>query len=399
MNRLTIAKIKKLEKPGLYGDGGTLYLAVARGGSKSWIQRVVIGGKRREIGLGGYPVVPLAKARKRAFENRQKIDDDRDPLEEKRKAKRKAATPTFREAALAYFEANKAGWKNAKVVASWVQQMDKHVFPKIGDLTVDRIGREDVLRVLIPIWTEKPETGRKVRQRIKVTLAWAEAHGFVERNVAGEAIDGALPTMRRARKNFRALPHAEVAAALDTIEGSGSSLSAKLAFRFLVLTAARSGEVRGATWDEIDLDARLWTIPKTRMKAGAEHRVPLSDAAMAVLERARELPDETGLVFPSATKRAAMSDMTLMKALRDNGLAERATVHGFRSSFRDWAADTGKPRELAEAALAHTVGGVEGAYFRSDLFDRRRDLMAAWAAYLTGEGAKVVRLRTVREQR
>ena len=184
---------------------------------------------------------------------------------------------------------------------------------------------------------------------------------------------------------MRALPYRDVAGALDTIEQSGASIAAKLALRMLILTATRSGEIRGAEWQEIDLENRAWIIPAERMKSARAHRIPLSDEAIKVLEQARILRDKSGLVFPSPAKPGnAMSDMTLTKVLRATGLAERATVHGFRSSFRDWCADTGKPREIAEAALAHVVGGVEGSYFRSDLFDRRRLLMGQWAEYITG---------------
>lgn len=197
--------------------------------------------------------------------------------------------------------------------------------------------------------------------------------------------------MRRLKQHLRALPYAEVGAALETVQGD---TAARLCLQLVILTAVRSGEARAATWDEIDIEARTWTIPATRMKAGAEHRVPLSDAAVAVLDKARVLADGSPLVFPSPMKRGhSLSDMALTKMLRDSDLAERTTVHGFRSSFRDWCAETGKPREIAEAALAHTVGGVEGAYFRSDLFERRRRLMGAWAAFLAGDRAKVVAIR------
>ena len=389
MGRLTAAKARSLSKPGLHGDGGTLYLAVAPGGSKSWIQRLTIHGKRRDIGLGGFLLVSLAEARHKAFENRRLAWADGDPLA----AKRRARVPTFREAAERTFEANRPRWRNAKVVKNWLQQLERHAFPVLGNMDVDRIGREDVLRVLTPIWTVKPETARKLRQRIRATLRWAEAHGHVAYNVAGEGIDGALPAMPAVREHYRALPYREVAAALETATASRASLAAKLCLRFLVLTAARSGEARGATWDEIDLDAREWRIPANRMKAGVEHRVPLSEAALGTLEQARPLRDASGLIFPSPTKPGrTLSDMTLTKVLRTTGLAERTTVHGFRSSFRDWCAETGKPRELAEAALAHVVGGVEGAYFRSDLFEQRRRLMADWARYISGDDATVVQL-------
>jgi integrase len=235
------------------------------------------------------------------------------------------------------------------------------------------------------------ETARRVRQRVRTVLKWAQAHGFVTENVAGEAIDGALPAMPAVKEHFRALPYPEVPDALRIVAASGASLAARLCFRFLVLTAARSGEVRGAVWSEIDCDAREWRIPGARMKSGTDHRVPLSKAALTVLEQARTLDDGSGVVFPSPLKRGCpLSDMALTKLLRDNKLADRATVHGFRSSFRDWCAETGKPRELAEAALAHTVGGVEGAYFRSDLLAKRRRLMDQWAAFVTDSDTQKV---------
>ena len=389
MASLSVARIKSLSNPGLHGDGGTLYLRVALGGSKSWIQRLTIDRKRRDIGLGGFPLVSLAEAREMAFENRKLARVGGDPLA----AKRQATVPTFREAAKRTFEANRPRWRSEKVARKWWQTLEKHALPILGDTRLDRIGREDVLRVLTPLWTSRPEQARKLRQSIRTTLSWAQAHGYIEHNIAGEAIDGALPAQPAVKEHMRALPHQEVRGALETVGASATSLSAKLAFRFTVLTATRSGEVRGAKWDEIDLDAGEWRIPGSRMKVGAEHRVPLSDSALAVLEQARPLRDKSGLVFPSPSRAGRpLSDMTLTKVLRTTGLAKRATVHGFRSSFRDWCAETGKTREIAEAALAHTVGGVEGAYFRSDLFERRRRLMADWAAYLSGDSATVVQL-------
>ena len=389
MGKLTVAKMRALSKPGMYGDGGTLYLCVAPGGSRSWIQRLSIHGRRRDIGLGGWPLTTLTEAREKAFENRRLARRGGDPLADKRKAR----VPTFQQAAEQTFEANRPRWRNAKVATTWLQQLERHAFPVIGEMPVDRIGRKDVLRVLTPIWTSKPEIARKLRRRIRAILRWAEAHGFVESNPAGDAIDGALPTMPAVRQHFRALPYGEVAAALETVESTRAVPASKLCLRFLILTAARSGEARGATWNEIYESEREWRIPGERMKAGQAHRIPLGEPAMTVLEQARPLRDDSGLVFPSPVKRGRpLSDMSLTKILRTTGLAERTVVHGFRSSFRDWCAETGKPRELAEAALAHTVGGVEGAYFRSDLFERRRVLMDQWAAYLSGDVADVVRL-------
>ena len=389
MGQLNAAVVRGLTKPGRYGDGGTLFLNIAPGGSKSWIQRLAIDGKRHDIGLGGFPLVTLAEAREAAFENRRLARRGDDPLATKRRAR----APTFREAAERTFEANRARWRNSKTSSNWLQGMAKRVLPVLGDVRVDAIGREDVLRILTPIWTGKPEIARKLRGRIRAVLAWAQAHGHVEVNVAGEAIDGALPAMPAVKTHFRALPHPEVGAALQTIQTSRAALSSQSCLRFVVLTACRSGEARLATWDEVDLQARTWRVPASRMKGGAEHRVALSDAALEVLESVRPLRDRSDLLFPSPSRPGKpLSDMTLTKVLRDTGLADRAQVHGFRSSFRDWCADTGKPREIAEAALAHTVGGVEGAYFRSDLFERRRRLMSQWAAYVTGGSGKVVRL-------
>ena len=248
--------------------------------------------------------------------------------------------------------------------------------------------------VLTPIWTTKPEIARKLRQRIRATLRWAEASRARPRPTSrAKASTARCRAQPAVKAHFRALPYREVAAALATVEASGASLASKLCFRFLILTAARSGEARGATWDEIDLGAKEWHIVAERMKAGQPHRVPLSDAAMEILEQARPLSGGGGLIFPSPRSPGRpLSDMSLTKVLRTTGLAEKTVVHGFRSSFRDWCAETGKPREIAEAALAHTVGGVEGAYFRSDLFERRRVLMRAWADFLTGDGADVVQL-------
>ena len=388
----TYAEAKAIKKPGLYRAGETLYLRVGNNGSKSWIQRLTIDGKRSDMGLGSFKLVTLVEARDIAFENRKEARiHKRDPLAEKRKAK----IPTFREAAMKTYEALKPRWRSGKHTKNWLQIMEKYAIPIIGSVHIDKLGREDVLKILTPLWTKRPETARRLRQKMRTTFKWAQAHGFTENNPAGEMIDGALPKQRAVKEHFRALPYQDVAGALETIERSGIT-TAKLALRFLVLTAARSGEVRAATWDQIDLENKTWTVPAEKMKTNREHRVPLSDSALAVLEQSRRLADGSGLVFPSSMRPGKqMSNMTLTKVLRDNGLADRTTTHGFRSSFRDWCADAGRPREIAEAALAHVVPGVEGAYFRSDLFERRRLLMEQWADYLSGVVADVVRLHHV----
>ncbi|MCY4584229.1 MAG: tyrosine-type recombinase/integrase [Chloroflexi bacterium] len=397
MGNLTAAKAKSLSKPGMHGDGEGLYLSVSRTGSRSWVQRISIDGRRREIGLGSFPAIGLAQARGLAAANRTAVAERRDPLAEKRETKRKAAIPTFREAAKRTFEANRPRWRNGKHTVSWWQTLERHAFPILGDMPVDRIGREDVLQVLTPIWSVRMETARRVRQRIRTILRWCMAHGYVEHNAAGEAIDGALPPMPRLRAHLRAMPYQEVSAALVTVEASRASLASKLCLRFLVLTAARSGEARGAMWDEIDEDTGEWRIPGSRMKAGIEHRVPLSDAALELLGQARVLRDGSGLIFPSSVKAGhPMSDMTLTQVLRKTGLAERSTVHGFRSAFRDWAAEcTSAPHAVMELSLAHAVGSsVEQAYARSDLIEKRRVLMQAWADFVTGDASETLPLPT-----
>ena len=375
----------------MHGDGNGLYLKISRTGTRSWIQRVMVEGRRRDFGLGRFPDVGLARAREAAAYNRTLIAAGTDPLVEKRKA----AIPTFRQAAERTFEANKPRWRNSKHTATWWQSLERHAFPILGDMPVDQIGREDVLRVLTPIWGVRMETARRVRQRIRSILKWAMAHGYIERNVAGETIDGALPAMPKVKNHLRALPYPEVGELIKAVQRSQASLAAKWCLEFLILTAARSGEARGALWSEMDLGTATWTIPAERMKAQAEHRVPLSARSVAILHEARAIDDGSGLVFPSAARPGKpISDMTLTTLLRRLKVADRATVHGFRSAFRDWAAEcTHAPHAAMELSLAHAVGkAVEEAYARSDLLDRRRTLMDQWAAYLEGDEARVVQM-------
>ena len=379
---LSATRVKGLEEPGRYADGGGLHLFISKAGGKSWVQRIMVGGRRRDIGLGAFPSVSLARAREKAAANRAAVADGRDPLAEKQLS----AMPTFREAARSAHEAYQPRWRNPKYIANWMQVLERHAMPSLGNTLLDRIDRRAVLRVLSPIWTSRPETARRVRQRMRTIFRWAMAHGFIETNPAGEAIDGALPRMPKTKAHFRSLPYQEVASALGTIEASQASMAAKLCLRFLVLTAARSGEARGATWGEVDIEGREWRIPGERMKAGMEHRVPLNAQALEVLVEAAALRDESGLVFPSPLKAGSpMSDMTLTKVLRSTGLAQRATVHGFRSSFKNWTMEqTDTPWAVSEAALAHMLGNsTEQAYARSDLFERRRVLMQQWADYLS----------------
>ena len=378
--KLSDRKVKALREPGRYGDGATLYLVVAPGGSKQWVQRLTVRGKQTDIGLGGYPVVGLRDAREKAHANRTQAQSGADPLLEKRRA----AVPTFRNLAAQHIEALRPSWRNAKHAAQWGSTLAAYAYPSIGDRPVDRITRADVIGLLSPIWTEKPETARRVRQRVRAVMARAIALEYVEHNPASEGIDAALARLPRVKAHHAALPYPQVPAALRAVRESAATPTVKLGFEFLALTACRSGEVRGARWDEVDPDAAAWTVPAARMKGGRPHRVPLSAEAMAVLAEARGLDNGSGLVFPAPRSGAELSNMAFAQLLRRLGLD--FVPHGLRSSFRDWAAErTGAPHAVMEAALAHSVrNSTEAAYFRSDLFDLRRGLMAEWGKFLGG---------------
>ena len=385
--RLSPAFVRKSSKPGRYYDGNGLFLKIDPSGAKRWGQRLVIHGRQRTLGLGGCVLVSLAEARQAALENRKIARAGGDPLARRHISE----TPTFEAAAATVIDLHRHGWRNEKHAAQWEATLRGYVFPRLGLRSVADITTADVMAVLSPIWNEKPETARRVRQRISTVMKWAVAQDYRGDNPAGEAIGAALPKHNgKAKHHHRALPHGEVAAAIEAVRGSNAGRSAKLAFEFLILTAARSGEVRSATWDEIDKDSKTWTVPASRMKAGREHRVPLSGRALEILDEAQALTDGSGLVFPGTRVGKPLSDMTLSKLMRDLGLD--AVPHGFRSSFRDWASEsTNAPRDVMEAALAHTVRDkVEASYNRTDLFERRRDLMRRWADYLDDASGAVV---------
>ena len=380
---LSATFVKNVKAPGRYGDGrgglglGLLVRPATRGGfNKSWTQSVRIDGRPTSLGLGRYPVVTLGMARERALENAREIARGNDP---RRSAK---TVPTFSEALETVIAIHRANWKDRRGSEhQWRATMRTYAFPRIGDKTVDSVTTADVMDVLSPIWSIKRITAKRVRQRIGAVMKWAIAQGLRMDNPAGGAISAALPKSTTVQKHQRALPHAEVGAALRRVRGCDAYQGIRLAFEFLVLTAGRSGEVREAHWDEIDRDGAVWTIPAERMKNGREHRVPLPDRALEVLDDAGDLADADRWVFPSPTGRA-LHQSTLSGLMRDLGID--AVPHGFRSSFRDWAAEcTDAPREVCELALAHVnTDRVEAAYRRSDLFDRRRVLMADWAAYV-----------------
>ena len=391
---LTAAFVNNVRKSGRYGDGHgghglTLDVKIARNGrvAKSWIQRVRMNDKPTHIGLGAYPVITLAMARDKAIENARALTLGRDPRGGS------IEIPTFSKAAETVIGIHAGGWKDGgKSENQWRSSLRDYVLPNLGNKRINDITTADVMGVLIPHWTNKHETMRRVKQRISAVMRWSMAQGYRQDDPAGDALNIALPKRGKPRQHLKALLYHEVSAALDAVDQSSSGLVTKLAFHFLVLTAARSGEVRGATWDEIDLDNVTWTVPAERMKARREHRVPLSRRALEVLNEAEKLSGNTGLIFPSPTGRI-LPDSNLSKMLRRSGI--ESTAHGMRASFRQWAAErTNTPREVCELALAHVNSdAVEAAYQRSDLFDLRRKLMESWASYLAVERAEVRAIR------
>ncbi len=341
------------------------------------MQRLVIRGRRHELGLGSIPLVPLAEAREKAIANRKLAREGGDPLAEKRRIQR---TPTFEEAAAKVLEQKRPGWRSPKHGLQWWATLKTHAFPYLGQRPVSEITSADVLDTLQRIWHSQPDTAQRVRQRIHAVLEWAIAMQYRIDNPS-DRLGPVLGKQRKVVRHMRALPHGEVAASLAAIRAATVRPVVKLVFEFMVLTAARPGEARGARWSEMDRNAAVWTVPADRMKALREHRVPLSVPALKVLDAAQPLgAGDCPLVFPTAQGKP-LTDMALSSLLKKLEIA--AVPHGFRSTFRDWAAEeTNHPREVVEAALAHTVRDkVEAAYARSDLFERRRRLMDEWAAY------------------
>ena len=381
--------VSRLASPGLHFVGGVagLALQVNQRGARSWVLRVQVGDKRRDMGLGGFPDVSLAGAREAAREARAKVRDGVDPIADSRALRSamkadQAQAKTFKFCALAYIDAHEAGWRNAKHAQQWRNTLDTYAYPVIGNLLVRDIGLPHVLAVLEPIWITKTETASRLRGRLESIVDWATTRGYrAGLNPARWKghLDTVLPAAGTVANagHHSALPVGEIGAFMKTLRGQ-VGMSAQ-ALEFTILTVARSGEVRGARWTEIDLDAATWTVPAERMKAGKEHRVPLSADALAVLN-ALPHDDRNALVFASP-RGGMLSDMSLTAVLRR--MKVDAVPHGFRSSFRDWCAErTNYPREVAEMALAHAIGDkVEAAYRRGDLFDKRRRLMKDWAAF------------------
>jgi len=388
---LSAVRVRQLTKPGRYADGNGLYLVIDPSGAKRWLLRTVVRGSRRDIGLGGLSLVPLAEAREKAFAYRKLAREGGDPLAERRKAH--VTVPTFAEAITIVHDEHKASWRNAKHAQQWINTLSQYAVPIIGERRVDQIETPDVLRVLAPIWLKKQETARRLRQRIGTVMDWAKASGFRSGDNPVDGVAKGLPKQQDAKTHHAAMPFPEVPGFVARLQGAGEGITARLAFEFLILTASRTGEVLGARWEEFNDEERLWIVPAARMKAKRIHRVPLCTRCLAILNAAREFSAESEYVFPGRSISAPLSNMVFLMMLRRMEI--EITPHGFRSSFRDWAAEaTAYPRELAETALAHTIENkVEAAYRRGDLLEKRRELMEAWSNFISSidnlDGAKL----------
>lgn len=385
-NQLTVKAIDAVSVPGRYRDGSGLYLVADNKTAKRWLLRIMVQGRRRDLGLGSYPLVSLSEARElaRLYLKAARAGDDPTVT-----LRRSSSIPNFETVARDYFAQHKARWKNAKHRQQWITTLEQYAFPVLGKRRIDEITTPDVVAVLSPIWFEKHETARRLKQRIATVFDDAKGKGHLagENPVAG--VSASLKRDKRMRpQHFAALDYRDLPEFIARLRSDDTPAMAKLALEFTILTAARTGEVIKARWDEIDIGKRLWTIPASRMKAGKEHRVPLSDRVLAIIDTVRPVTERGGWIFEGQRTRKPLSNMAMLKLLER--MKVPVTVHGFRSTFRDWCGEaTGFPHAAIEKCLAHEVSNkVEAAYARSDLLDRRREIMAAWESFLASGGTE-----------
>lgn len=405
MNRLSPMQVQRTSKPGLLHDGRGLYLNVTPGGSKSWLFRYEMGGRARWMGLGSFPEITLARAREKALEARRLKVEGIDPLDQRRaerearKIRAAAQAITFKTCVEQYIAAHEAGW-HVMHARQWSRTLQDYAYPIIGDLPVGAVETGHITQILQPIWTTKTETAKRLRGRIEMVLDSAKTNGWrTGENPARWKghLANVLAQPRRVAKvrHYAALPWRDIGAFMAELDKQGG-MSA-LALRFVILTAARTGEALGAQWSEIDLQNRVWTVPPERMKARREHRVPLSDATVEVLHEVAQLGTE-GFVFPGRHPGKGLNPASgLLNVLARMGRGD-LTAHGFRSTFRTWCGETGKPEDIAEVALAHTQGKLHDAYMRGDKLERRRRLMEQWAEWcqrLPAEDDNVTEMRVV----
>ena len=377
VNQLTDRTVSNA-KTGTHNDGNGLTLRVGANGKRSWVLRYIWQGKAANIGLGSYPTIGLKEARTQADDRRAEIAGGRKPTA--REASRTAPTkPTFRHMAEEVITLRRPTWSSDRHAKQWVESLTNHAYPFIGDQLMEDITSADVLAMLVAIWNEKPETSTRVKQRAQIVFDFAIAAGLRSDNPVA-AVGKVLPRRPRLKQHHRALAYGELPRAITALRQSTANVATRLALEFIILTAARTGEVRGMTWDEIDFQGATWTVPAARMKMRRAHRVPLSGRALEILREAQELGDGGALIFPGS--KGQLSNMAFTMLLRR--LEIGAVTHGFRSSFKDWTlAETSTPWAVSEAALAHNLGNsMEASYARTDLFERRRALMDQWAAYV-----------------
>jgi len=386
--KLTAKFVEHVTEAGKYYDQYGLFLHVRPSGAKKWLQRYTFQGRRREIGLGSAKIVSVATARKNAHQNLVLVSEGIDPIEDK---KQESVIPKFEVAARKVHEENRPTWRNAKHAAQFITTLETYAFPVIGSLSVTEINSSHILRILSPIWVTKAETAKRVRQRLSTVFKYCVAQQWRTDDPANIAIVEALPNLKKKVQHRKSISYNDVSAFIETVLNSSAGLSTKLGLEFLILTATRSGEVRNARWDEVN--GSLWTIPAERMKAGVAHRVPLPLRCMEILEEARNISKGSGYIFEGTKPNKPLSENTFNKLMKELGLEVHA--HGFRTSFRTWTQEkTNYPREIAEAALAHSLKDkAEAAYARSDLLEKRAELMEAWAQFISTNSSDVIHFR------
>lgn len=386
--KLTSRYIETINKPGKYYDSNFgLFLRVYPSGSKNWVQRITINGKRREKGLGSLKLVSLAEARDLAFENLKMIKIGDDPFY----SNSQKIIPSFEEVAHKVHQSNLPSWKNKKHAAQFISTLKTYAFPHIGELKVSEVNTSHLMSILSPIWVTKAETARRVRQRISAVLTWSIAQNWRTDNPADKMIVKALPKQTKKLNHRKSMSYEDVGSFIRTVQNSNALITTKLALEFLILTATRSNEVRTAEWEEVN--ENLWTIPSERMKLDIAHRIPLSPRCMEIIKEAKQISNGSKYIFSGIKRDAPLSENTFNKLIKD--LKFDVHAHGFRTSFRTWTQErTNYPREIAEAALAHSLQDKsEAAYARSDLLEKRREMMEAWAIYINNEDAKVISIR------
>ena len=386
--KLTAKFVEHVSDAGKYYGQYGLFLHVRRSGAKKWLQRYTFKGRRREIGLGSAQIVSVATARKNAYQNLVLVSEGIDPIEDK---KQDSLIPKFEAAARKVHEENRPTWRNAKHAAQFITTLETFAFPVIGNLSVTEINSSHILRILSPIWVTKAETAKRVRQRLSTVFKYCVAQQWRTDDPANIAIVEALPNLKKKVQHRKSISYNDIAAFIETVSNSSAGLSTKLGLEFLILTATRSGEVRNARWDEVN--GSLWTIPAERMKAGVAHRIPLPSRCMEILQEAQTISQGSGFIFEGTKPSKPLSENTFNKLMKELGLEVHA--HGFRTSFRTWTQEkTNYPREIAEAALAHSLRDkAEAAYARSDLLEKRTEMMEAWANFISASKDNVISIR------